>query len=967
MARSPAQKAQLAKNHARLRGGLDSSPDRPCTSAQKCRNKENVHPTTPPTPTRRSQRSPSIPLATIKHRADSSPSGVTAASGSTSLGSGLKSAGKLALAHKRVELYRHELEKGRRRERRIRKDKEALKNELRNLQGVVDALKATADELQRQVAVAEEAAATDLSESQREIRLIKKQNLLLRRQVARFPGRLALAAEHAKSKAQALTRRLESFSIKEGGVISDQARAMVRDLVSHNVPVNSINGVIGAVAKGIGVELRGGLHKRSVSQIVLEGDEASKWQYVEEADASDGVTLSGDGTSHLNLQYEARNSIFNTGDTHERRFVGIESAPNHTSEQQLVGWEDIITEFYDAYNSSPRGRHRHLDPRDFIRSLVRMMTDHAEDQKKLQRLMAAWKHRSDREVRGERAAMLLLGEELAALLWEETARVIQKVGGDEAWQGLGQSERKAWEKTIRDTVIQKLGQDEYDALPEAEKRSAGLFVSAYCCMHKELNAVKGGSKAMSAGWVRRGLPPPILLMNRDNEAAAEGGSSEAHDRAVEVSEGGGVKLASLAGALFKHKDDKKGQQDSYRIFFEALGISVRFPDTSNTRYQSHCEAAAELLVHLELYIEFLEFMRDKKTKRTFNHMEQNIYNALRDDSTLTDLCVLTLYAQAISHPYLREVRGPTAASSNHLDLGPLHDRLLLHIQSIIDNPSLLLAPDASYTTGALDGLPWERPEAFYAVLRIAPRLPHLEVMLIDFFTGAKGTWSRFLPEFIPGGVVSTLTVFEKRRAYMHTTNDVNEGELGSLRVTLRRAPRMTLHQYNARRRYKINKTGRYIEQHLTALERKYLRKKARRVDAGGLEKKRKMAQAEADRKTVEGKRKKDEEKAAKAKEKKDVLDALAPLSDTSDLSQLTVPVLDLHLDWHRQFDREVPLKTNLPRRNVKVEALAAAIQRRRDKPLASPGDLGPRTMLRERGQAEIDGEKLKSAGDSLMS
>jgi len=39
-----------------------------------------------------------------------------------------------------------------------------------------------------------------------------------------------------------------------------------------------------------------------------------------------------------------------------------------------------------------------------------------------------------------------------------------------------------------------------------------------------------------------------------------------------------------------------------------LGYQVPFPDTSNIRYHSHCNAASELLVHLLLYKEFLELV-----------------------------------------------------------------------------------------------------------------------------------------------------------------------------------------------------------------------------------------------------------------------------------------------------------------------------------------------------------------------
>jgi hypothetical protein len=100
-------------------------------------------------------------------------------------------------------------------------------------------------------------------------------------------------------------------------------------------------------------------------------------------------------------------------------------------------------------------------------------------------------------------------------------------------------------------------------------------------------------------------------MNKDNRAAADAGNSAAKTRAEAVSEGGGVKLTSLAGMLFHHKDKKKGEGALFHIWFEdKLGYDITFPDTSNTRYQSHCEAAGVLLTHKSLFLGYLEHTVD---------------------------------------------------------------------------------------------------------------------------------------------------------------------------------------------------------------------------------------------------------------------------------------------------------------------------------------------------------------------
>ena len=64
---------------------------------------------------------------------------------------------------------------------------------------------------------------------------------------------------------------------------------------------------------------------------------------------------------------------------------------------QLHGWQKLVGELYDVYNSSPRGQDKPIDTRQFTDKLRGMNTDHAEDQKKLHRLVAEWKTRNDRE------------------------------------------------------------------------------------------------------------------------------------------------------------------------------------------------------------------------------------------------------------------------------------------------------------------------------------------------------------------------------------------------------------------------------------------------------------------------------------------------------------------------------------------------------------------------------------------
>lgn len=433
-----------------------------------------------------------------------------------------------------------------------------------------------------------------------------------------------------------------------------------------------------------------------------------------------------------------------------------------------------------------------------------MQSDHAEDQKALSRGVESWKRRSDRLLRGERAILSMNKEDLLPILWQASRARIEELGGLTVWEQLSDAEREVHNLSVYQELCADEGEQAFGTLSEEEQRTINLYIWAGCCMHKEMNSVKGGNKRMMAFWNESGLTPPVSLMNRDNAAAAALGSSGAKQRAGDVSQAGAVKTTSLAGAIFHHKDDKKGQQDSLSNFweFETGNVPTRFPDTSNIRYQSHCEAASELIVGLPLYIKFLDQVRDKKETRTLNHMEANVYKALNDTPTVTELCVLAIYSLLISHPYMRKIRGSDMDSMNVLDLAPFHRTLKDHCRQIINNPNIILAADASYKTATLDGQIWERSDTFYAVQKLIPTLPHINGAVVAFFEGALETWERFTSEFHENSSIALASPSERRGAHMRSTNDHNEGALGAYRVHMRQAPWTTPTSHNSRMVFK---------------------------------------------------------------------------------------------------------------------------------------------------------------------
>ena len=94
--------------------------------------------------------------------------------------------------------------------------------------------------------------------------------------------------------------------------------------------------------------------------------------------------------------------------------------------------------------------------------------------------------------------------------------------------------------------------------------------------------------------------------------------------------------------------------------------------------------------------------------------------------------------------------------------------------------------------------------------------------LVAFFKGAKETWQRFTSEYAPGGLIDEATEEEKDRAWMPTTNDVNEGALGSFCVMIQRQPQLTLLQYNAQAMFNKNNTAELMDEKFSEKTHKYV-------------------------------------------------------------------------------------------------------------------------------------------------
>lgn len=765
-----------------------------------------------------------------------------------------------------------------------------------------------------------------------------------KRKIKALQMRCKRASEFIDLQLERTKANQATVSLMEKGVYTEEARELCRIMVGAGCSAELVGETIEAIFSAVGITFTGPrISRRTVGRAVLEGGVMSDLQLAQEILKTEGLTMSSDGTTHKHVNFESRHihlkvPTYNSEDSveiHKSRLVGVDSATDHSSETQLEGWKTKINDLLELYNQSPLS-HRcqvALTVSDFFARLCGMSGDHAKDQKKLAKLLEETKQFFLKQTLGKNRLLGMNSSQFLELLIKVNNKVVRKVGGETKWNNFSEVEKLSAEAECLSEAVLEIGAEVYSQLDEKERERVDLFVWTGCAMHKDLNCVKGGDAAMRAWWEENNTTGPILLANKDNAAVLQHAENieeptAIEQRAFDSSSGGGVKLASLAGMLFRNKDDKVGQQDTYQQFFLSRQQHIpKFPDTSNTRYQSHCGAAAQLIVWLDLHVAYLEWIRDGKEKPGFTNLEKNVYLGLQDIPTQTELAVLALYAQAVSHPYMRKVRGSGTEHTNMLDLGPLHSDVQRHIEKIIQNPSILMLSQATYQLGTMDGKPWHNSEVVEAVHRLAPTLPYLKSVLIAFCKGALETWKRFSTEFEEGGKILGLSTSEKDRAWRPPTNDVNEGALGSLRSHMRKKPNTTILQFNALKKFKFNQTSAFVKREFLPEDFAFVHKVARDLDARHLERERKAELIAYKDKQIAKRREKQMQKARKQAEKEAFLATVNRVKNVEDVTDsMKVKELDDQLEIYRKLVDDTPLKSKLKNKSMKIEALQNAIR-----------------------------------------
>ena len=270
--------------------------------------------------------------------------------------------------------------------------------------------------------------------------------------------------------------------------------------------------------------------------------------------------------------------------------MSVTAALNHTAETQYENMQTDFNNIVSSYDATPLKVHTNseLEDIDMQKGWVGSNGDHAADQKKHHEIVNVRKAEAIKMDLGSRTLLTQGLNALIAVFEAKNAQKISDTGGITVWNQLSTSQQVARDVVMMKRLTVHLGKEALAA--EHDRWKLMLFIWAGCSMHKELNSVKCANKKMMGWWKEHGIPGPILLANRDNAATlrdlveelpddANIGTyadisvamgitdatppTKAQQRALDVSMAGGVKAASISGAIFNHKNDKMGQQDSY--------------------------------------------------------------------------------------------------------------------------------------------------------------------------------------------------------------------------------------------------------------------------------------------------------------------------------------------------------------------------------------------------------------------
>ncbi|KAF8994259.1 hypothetical protein BDZ89DRAFT_972357, partial [Hymenopellis radicata] len=143
-----------------------------------------------------------------------------------------------------------------------------------------------------------------------------------------------------------------------------QIRSLVRTLVSCGCSEGKVGELVKEVAGIFGVTIDKVLSRRTVRRIVLEGLVMARSQLGHEMRHTEDLTMSGDGTSRRNQNYQAHHATYRVleiladgtvrlADKPTTRFLGIRTTVDHSTEKSKESWIRVLEETTSIYNDSP--------------------------------------------------------------------------------------------------------------------------------------------------------------------------------------------------------------------------------------------------------------------------------------------------------------------------------------------------------------------------------------------------------------------------------------------------------------------------------------------------------------------------------------------------------------------------------------------------------------------------------------
>ncbi|KAJ7872281.1 hypothetical protein B0H14DRAFT_3438961 [Mycena olivaceomarginata] len=265
----------------------------------------------------------------------------------------------------------------------------------------------------------------------------------------------------------------------KGGVFTEPSREMFRDLFALKVSPENVDPVIHTVGNGLGLQVQDHVSARQIGRVMEEAGIASDIQVAMERNASKAVTISGDGTKIRHINYEAKHVTFRDAQTGRpiTRILDITSAPDHTSEAQLAGWHDVLVKgLINTYNTSPLGQVNPIDEDEFITFIKGLGTNHANDQKKLARLINEWTTNSQKLMMGKRYLSSTALENLMPTIAHFNDEKIAAAGGLDAWTALPHEEKVLRDIQVCKELYRHFGETAWKGLTPEEQFEAQALV-----------------------------------------------------------------------------------------------------------------------------------------------------------------------------------------------------------------------------------------------------------------------------------------------------------------------------------------------------------------------------------------------------------------------------------------------------------------------------------------------------------